>query len=73
MPFLMISFVDHFFGEFFCQFLAKKSVKVLLQHLISSIQCEEMNISEEKKVSFSLSADTCCKPFVGSTFISSCG
>ena len=37
VPFLMISFVDHFLGEFFCQILAKKSVKVLLQYLISSI------------------------------------
>ena len=37
VPFLVISLVDHFFGEFICQFLAKKSVKVLLQYLISSI------------------------------------
>ena len=35
--FLVISFVDHFFGEIICQFLAKESVKVLLQYLISSI------------------------------------
>ena len=48
VPFLVISLVDHFFGEFICQFLAKKSVKVLLQYLISSIQCEEMNISKKK-------------------------
>ena len=47
VPFLVISLVDHFFGEFICQFLAKKSVKVLLQYLISSIQCEEMNISKK--------------------------
>ena len=24
VPFLVISLVDHFFGEFICQFLAKK-------------------------------------------------
>ena len=49
----------------------KKSVKVLLQCSIGSIQCEKMNSS--KKVYFSLYADTCCKPFVGGTFISFCG
>ena len=59
VSFLVISFVDHFFGEIICQFLAKKSVKVLLQYLISSIQCEKMNIF--KKVSFSLNADTFVK------------
>ena len=37
VPFLVISLVDHFFGEFICQFLARKAVKVLLQYLISSI------------------------------------
>ena len=46
-------------------------MKVLLQYLIGSIQCEKMNSS--KKVYFSLYADTCCKPFVGGTFISFCG
>ena len=41
VPFLVISLVDHFFGEFICQFLAKKSVKVLLHYSIGLIQCEK--------------------------------
>ena len=48
VPFLVISLVDHFLGEFICQCLAKKSVKFLLQDFISSIQREEMNIFKKK-------------------------
>ena len=46
-------------------------MKVLLQCSIGSIQCEKMNSS--KKLYFYQYADTCCKPFVGGTFISFCG
>ena len=52
-------------------FIPEKDKFSPLLGALNTIQCEKMNSS--KKVYFSLYADTCCKPFVGGTFISFCG